>query len=313
MLKLLNKKLDGDRWEELCDSCYRMRFQDNGYHRVPPAYKGDYGIEGYTHNGIVYQCYYPEKEYTDDQLFNKQRDKMTQDINKLVNNGKGLKKVGITKIKEWHFVIPEYRDKRILEHRTVKKKFVLEQKKKNGLDYIDDDFNILIKTEEDFYKEINTLINLENDFKYNFSHKHTGEINWNDCESEKVENIKRKMKAIMLSKGGDLEEERFNRMVSMYVSFYKKGIEILSLLRINNPEFYESITNLAHSFKIEAQLKCDMNMDKTINGEIFNSILKDFENSLKESFGKIITTTSVTELKNDLVSSWLADCPMDFR
>lgn len=313
MLKLLNTKLDGDSWEELCDSCYRMRYQNEGYHKVPPTYKGDFGIEGYTYNGIVYQCYYPEKEYTDDQLYEKQRTKMTADIKKLVENGAGLKSIGIANIREWHFVTPEYRDRRILQHRTTKVNFVLKQKSENNLDYIDDNFKILIKTEEDFFKEINTLINLENNFKYDFSFKHTGEIIWDECESEKVENIQRKLKAIMTSKGDELHEPSFNRMVSLYLSFYKKGIEILSLLRINNPELYESITSIAHSFRIEAQLRCDMNMDRTINGELFSSILNDFETKLKEAFGKVITTTSVAELKHDLVSSWLADCPMDFR
>ncbi|WCK55144.1 hypothetical protein PP175_03920 [Aneurinibacillus sp. Ricciae_BoGa-3] len=313
MLKLMNKELSGDLWEVICDSCYRIRYQDEGYQKVPPTHKGDFGVEGYTHSGIVYQCYYPEKEYTDDELYKKQRIKMTQDINKLISNGEGLKSIGIVNVKEWHFVVPEYRDKRILKHRTDKKKVVIDAKNNNGLDYIDKDFNILIKTEEDFFQEINTLINLENNFKYDFSYRHTGEINWSDCQSEKVDNIKRKLKAIMTSKGNDLDEDRFNRLISIYVSYYTKGIEILNQLRISNPELYESITNISHTFKIEAQVKCDMNLDRSINGELFNEILKDFEVKLSQAFGKIMTITSVAELKNDLVSGWLADCPMDFR
>jgi len=313
MLKLINQELSGVLWEELCDKCYRMRYQEQGFHKVPPNYKGDYGIEGYTLSGIVYQCYYPEKVYADDELYKAQRKKMTDDINKLLNNGKGLKSIGVVNIKEWHFVVPEYRDKRILEHLTKKKREVLEAKGKNDLDYIDENFNIFIKVEEDFFKELNMLIPLNNNLKYDFSHKHTGEINWDDCPSEKVENIKRKLRAIMTSKGSEVDVESYNRLVNIFVSFYMKGIEILNILRISNPELYESITKISHSFKMEAQIRCDMNLDRTINKELFDGILIDFEVKLNEVFGKVMTITSVSELKNDLVSSWLADCPMDFK
>ncbi|PFA58981.1 hypothetical protein, partial [Bacillus cereus] len=77
MLDLINQKKDGNLWEELCTKCYRMRYQSEGFHPVPAAYRGDHGIEGYTHTGIVYQCYFPEKEYSDDELYKSQRDKMT--------------------------------------------------------------------------------------------------------------------------------------------------------------------------------------------------------------------------------------------
>jgi hypothetical protein len=313
MLKLTNKKIDPDLWEEMIDSCYRIRYQDEGYQKVPAIYLGDFGIEGYTHNGIVYQCWCPKKEYSDDQLYDKQRDKMTEDINKLINNGKGLKSIGIDKIKEWHFVVPEYRDKRILKHRTDKKKEVLEAKKIKKLDYIHSNFNILIKTEEDFYKEINILLNIDKSFKYDFSFNHTGEINWDDCSSEKVENIKRKLKAILTSDSDEIDEERLKRLLGIYVSYYKKGIEILNQIQISNPELYESISKISHTYKIQAQVKCDMNNNRSINRTLFNSIIDEFESNLKEAFGKIMTTTSVAELKNDLVSSWLADCHMEFR
>lgn len=309
MLKAIIEDLDGDKWEEICDKCYRMRYQDQGFTKVPPKYLGDSGIEGFTATGIVYQCYYPEKEYSDDDLYDKQRDKLTKDIGKLMKNEEGLKKLGVGIIKEWHFVIPEYRDRRIVEHCETKRKEVMEKK----LNYIDDNFRILIKIEEDFLEEINRVILYEDGVKLNISYKHTGDIDLTQYSSEKVDNIQRKIQAII---GQDICNEiqsmRLERITKVYVSYYSQGIIILNQLRSGAPELYEKIKSIEQVYKLEAQTKCDMNWDKTINKQLFDEILKEFGERLNESFSKVLTIESIQELKNDLISGWLADCPMDF-
>lgn len=305
--------LDGKRWEELCTKFYRMRYQADGFLEVPAMYRGDHGIEGYTQSGVVYQCYFPEKNYSDDDLYKHQRKKVYQDINKLINNGKELTEIGVPTVKEWHFVIPCYKDRRILEYCTKRKTKVLQEKNTKGLDHVDQDFKIIIKVEDDFYEEMRKLIPLENDFKYHFAQKHTGEINWEECSTEKVENIKRKLIAIIEPQGAKEYEEQLNRMLKIYVSFYIKGIELLNKLRTKDPALFEKIQSLSSSFKIDAQNRCDMNFNSTINKELFEEITTEFGNKLNSAFGEIITIESVAELKNDIVSSWLADCPMDFR
>ena len=58
ILDCLDSNLDGDSWEELCDMCYRKRYQNDNYQKIPAARSGDAGIEGFTARGIVYQCYW---------------------------------------------------------------------------------------------------------------------------------------------------------------------------------------------------------------------------------------------------------------
>ena len=95
--------MNGNAWEDLCVKCYRIRYQNENYTYIPAAQGGDAGIEGFTQNGIVHQCYCPEREYSDDELYAHQRDKLTKDIDKLLNNGERLKKLGVPTIVEWHF------------------------------------------------------------------------------------------------------------------------------------------------------------------------------------------------------------------
>ena len=49
--------MTGNAWEELCVKCYRLRYQREHYTAIPAVQGGDAGIEGFTHNGIVHQCY----------------------------------------------------------------------------------------------------------------------------------------------------------------------------------------------------------------------------------------------------------------
>ena len=79
--------MTGNAWEELCVKCYRLRYQKEHYTAIPAVQGGDAGIEGFTHNGIVHQCYCPERVYSDNDLYAHQRDKLTADIEKLMANG----------------------------------------------------------------------------------------------------------------------------------------------------------------------------------------------------------------------------------
>lgn len=306
----------GNAWEELCIQCYRIRYQKEHYTSIPAVQGGDGGIEGYTMTGVVHQCYCPERAYSDNELYEHQRDKMTTDINKLISltYAKKLKKWGVPPIAEWHFNIPEYKDPRILAHAETKCQEVLTVKKSNpeAFGYICDDFRIIIKTAEDFTPEISRIVRTNlTDMQLNLAIQHTGTPDWSKCDSEKVENIRRKIKAVMHVE--DNANEDLNDVVNMYIEYYISGLEIMNSLRINAPEFYEDLYKLEQSYKNEVKIKTRMHTDRTMNQSLFNDILNEFQAKLEKDFSKILTQASVGELKQDLIASWLADCTMEFR
>ena len=88
ILNLIEGNMNGDAWEDLCVRCYRMKYQEQHYVAIPAVHKGDAGIEGYTKSGIVHQCYCPERSYSDNELYDHQRDKLSADIKKI--DGKWL-------------------------------------------------------------------------------------------------------------------------------------------------------------------------------------------------------------------------------
>lgn len=305
--------MTGNAWEELCVKCYRLRYQKEHYTPIPAVQGGDAGIEGFTHSGIVHQCYCPEREYSEDELYEHQRNKLTTDIQKLISNGKRLKELGVPIISEWHFNIPEYKDSRILKHAQSKQQEVLTAKEKDpaSLAHISDDFKILIKVAEDFTPEISRIIRTNlTDMKLNFAIQHQESPDWSKCDSQKVANIRRKVGAVMHV---DENDPDLNFVINVYVDYYIAGLEIINNLQLHFPEFYEDLYKLEQSYKREVAVKTRMNTNRQLNQNVFDSILGEFQEKLEKDFSKMLTQASIVELKQDLVASWLADCSMEFR
>ena len=305
--------MTGNAWEELCVKCYRLRYQKEHYTAIPAVQGGDAGFEGFTQNGIVHQCYCPERVYSDNDLYAHQRDKLTADIEKLMANGDRLKRLGVPPIVEWHFNIPEYKDPRILSHAQSKQQEVLTAKKKNPIlfAHISDDFKILVKIAEDFEPEISRIIRTNlTDMKLNFAVQHLENPDWSKCDSQKVANIRRKVGAVMHV---DEKDPDLNDVVNIYIDYYIAGLEIMNDLQLHFPEIYEELYKLEQSYKREVSLKTRMNTDRQLNQRLFNNILDEFQEKLEKDFSKMLTQASVVELKQDLVASWLADCSMEFR
>ena len=306
--------MSGNAWEELCVQCYRLRYQDDNYTFIPATQGGDAGIEGYTSSGIVHQCYCPEREYSDDDLYEHQRNKLTTDIEKLMKNRERLKALGVPPIAEWHFDIPEYKDSRIISHAESKRQEVLKAKKANPdcFNHISEDFKIYIKIAEDFSPEISRIIRTSiTNMRLNLAVKHQEVPDWSKCDSQKVANIRRKIKAVM--QVGDDNDSDLNYIINTYIDYYIAGMEIMNKLQIDFPEIYEDLYKLEQSYKKEVSIKTRMNTNKELNQDLFGKILNEFQEKLEKDFSHMLTQASIVELKHDLIAQWLADCSMEFR
>jgi hypothetical protein len=306
--------MTGNAWEDLCVQCYRLRYQNDNYTAIPAVQSGDAGIEGFTGSGIVHQCYCPERTYSDDDLYAHQRDKLTTDIEKLMKNADRFRALGVPPVVEWHLNIPEYKDSRIITHVETKRQEVLKAKINKPFDFkhIADGFRIIIKTAEDFTPEISRIIRTTlTDMRLNFAVQHSDTTDWSKCDSQKVENIRRKIKAVMHI--NDDNDKDVNKVVGIYIDCYISGIEIMNNLRVGFPEIYGDIYNLEQSYKREVSIKTLMNTDRAMNKVIFDNILNEFQAKLEKDFSQKFTEASIGELKQDMVASWLADCSMEFR
>lgn len=124
MYKIEIGEFDGNSWEDLMQRCLKDKYEDELYQRMPATVNGDSGIEGFTlATGRVFQSYCPERQYEASELYKKQREKITTDLNKLIIFQKDLQKVlGNQLITEWHLVTPEFTNKALNAHCRAKEK-----------------------------------------------------------------------------------------------------------------------------------------------------------------------------------------------
>ena len=139
--------MNGDEWEKYCQKLLRLCYDD--YQEVPAQFGGDYGIEGFTRSGLVFQCYSPDEDPSGKDLYDKQRDKITQDIKKLIKNATPISELGAGTIREWHFLTPDYNSRYLVSHCRIKESEVLSK----SLKAVHNGFTIYIKTEDDYILE----------------------------------------------------------------------------------------------------------------------------------------------------------------
>lgn len=295
---------NGDEWEKLCMECYRYKYQNDHFTLVPAVHGGDAGIEAFTGSGIVCQCYCPERSYNDTEYYEHIRDKMTTDLNKLLDPAyeKRLQDMGVPKITEWHYMIPDYRDARILEHAEKKKRAVIEARKA----YISDGFRIQIVVFADLKVTIAALLR-EELIKGKIDVATSVDIDWTTCPSEKISNIRRKIKAVKTT----ATDNEIEAAVEYFAKAYLDGLSLMERYRTEYPQIHKDLFALQQSYSGIVKSKSIMLADKKMNSSHFHMILDEFGERLKTQFA-YISEANICALQNDLVSGWLADCSLSF-
>ena len=147
------------------------------------------------------------------------------------------------------------------------------------------------------------------DLQLNSAVKSVGPIDWTQCPSDKINNIKRKMLAIMKTSE---EDEEYQFMVQHWAECYLKGIEIMNKLQESCGAIYEDLFALEQQHKKDVAARSRMNPDRSLNHKLFDEVLDRFETSIRNQF-TCFSDDAILELRRDLVSGWLADCSLQFK
>lgn len=149
---------DGMSWEEHCINLLRLRYRVPGqFERVPSGDQGDLGIEGFSHDGCAYQCYAPEGPLPIKDRYERQRDKLTEDLAKLEKNQRDFVRIlGGVVIKTYVFMTPIHDSRRLNGHAKTK----AEEVRAKSLPHCHPRFDVVIHTEDDYPVERAELISL---------------------------------------------------------------------------------------------------------------------------------------------------------
>jgi hypothetical protein len=288
-------------WENFCEVMLRQHFGAKNFIPVPDQDHGDLGIEFFTIDGTLFQCYYPEQGI-EMKLYKKRiQKKINDDLNKLKENEVAIAEIlDDVVLNQWVLLTPENKSKELISYCNKKKKEVIGK----NISYIDaENFVVKIETADSYphgklYAQgvYNKAINIPL-LEVTAHHKHT----WKTCNSEFSKNIVRKSNSLM----GDNSDKFQDTVVAKYIQIVK----FLDQLRIDHPDLHELVEDSAR-----AQLE-NMKEKSLFGSALDNKFVQGIVDGNKEAFikhSKFMSDTNIQSLSFGYLSKWLAECYMDF-
>jgi hypothetical protein len=298
-------RLSGEDWQEWALQLLCTHYQPTEFVKIADNQRGDAGIEGYSRCGHAYQCYGCEEPISTEARYEKQRDKLTKDIGKFIDNkDKLIPLLGTVKVVRWVLFVPYYDSKDIVSHANRKCDEVL----KAALSYVGQDFQIHVCDEGHFTIERDQLLRTRDDaLTISSSGPTTKAIDdWTVAEanSEWVQNLNGKLLRLNTLKTYE-QRDQFCRQV---LRWYLEGQEVLTKLR-DYPQIHERV--LAAKAHRENGLVMACLTHEGSSAALFNQTLEQLLADLRTGVREV-ASRSAESLAREAVSDWLLRCPLDF-
>lgn len=294
----------GDDWESFCQGLLQDRHGSVEIQKVPSKHQGDDGLDYYCKSeGIAFQCYAVEEPVGPAIRAKKQKDKITTDIKKFIDNGEDVKNLfGGTAVKRWVLLVPIHDSNDVNKHATKKAREVIEK----GLAYIDQSFDIVIQDLTAFDSDLlSARIASLHQITLPISIPSATDVSaFMASESELIDNIRGKLAKKALAGGPNLieAEERF-------VSKLIERDNALERLRSVSPDAYEKI-NLAIARRTERLELIGVSPGIT-PPEILQQELEQLIAEIADAL-PALSKDNATSIAYGTLSDWLMRCPLDF-
>lgn len=309
MIKTEFGTFDGNKWESVSQLCFKNNFREESYQEIK-ATPGDYGIEGFTRTGKVFQCYCPNEHYSTNDLYVNHRDKITKDLKKLKTYEKQLEKIlGTTRIKKWYFVTPIYAKNDIVQHCSQKK----EEVKSWNLSIIDNnDFEVIFEDISFLHPFLNTAIEnskMKIDVIPATQIESHDKLKWKDSKISLIENSQNK-NAHRISSSSTNFDSNLDKLVDINVQNYLEGNNILIKWKEDYSLDYENFLNITSVIESEIEERCITNTKEP--SELYEEFRVLLKSELQNSF-KNLAPQMISKLTNWALADWIFRCPINFE
>lgn len=294
----------GDAFEDRCWGLLRRRYPPEQLVYVPAEMGGDCGIEGYSTDGIAYQCYADRDSVTLRHRTDKQKAKLYTDTAKLRTYAAKLDEILDGVVLEHYFLmVPEYHAAELVAYAATRSEAV----RCYGLTFISESFAIRIKTPRDYPAELRaalqdgavTAIVPEPQIHEEHIELFAGE------KPELVDVLDAKLAVLQAaSPGADLTvlRDRFIR------AFLAKQ-QVMEALQ-EWPDTWEAVERRRvlrqEALELESELSPDA-PDRRVLG-----LIKDYESDLVANVAGV-RQADAQRLAMGQTGEWLMRCPLRFR
>ena len=288
----------GEEWESHVLYLLQAQHGAHNVQKVPAKHLGDCGLDYLClHENLVYQCYAVEEPVGIAVRADKQKSKITTDINKFCSTtGGAAKMLSGQKIKRWILAVPTLDSKSVVEHAT--KKAVEVRAKK--LSYVDDDFQIVILDREAFDAETwNHRMLLRKRLRPVVAEPTDDEVAAvSDGDQKLADNLRTKMSK-RVADPGELEDA-VDDLLRVFVESENAKVALRSMA----PDAYESVVLLISQrlrrLKLGSRISGADPLDAEIDG-LKEAILAAVPN---------LDPGTADTIALGAVSDWLMRCPL---
>ena len=300
--------MDGDKWEQICKICFHRMYEDEIYTHIE-ASPGDDGIEGFTDSGKAFQCYCPDFSYSASELHINLTIKVNDDLKKLKNKEKELKKhLGNTKIKTWYLVTPEIRKKEIIAYCNKK----TDEVKGWGLVILDNENFKVTVVDIAFIKPFIPLaiLGLSEKTIYSPAETTADDIKRYSKDNDNgylVENAQTKHTK-QLEQGG-ANTSASDNLTHNTIKHYLQGKKTLELWKQQQPKEFEKFEKLISHEEEDIERQCLFPSEN--HNQLYNNVKEKLEELLMTNFSYIDNST-IKDLSKYVIADWILRCPLNF-
>lgn len=296
----------GDEWQEEAIRLlrYRHSLRSESFQTVYDRHGGDLGIEAFSRAGHAYQCYAVEEPVTTLQRYEKQRNKMTEDIGKFIRNAPQLSRLFEDfPIRRWCLVVPFYDSANLNLHASTKQSEV----RGAGLPYVTDDFAIDIIDERDLQVEKAGLLRqglgqLDVTVPEPAAPAVSDWASANDTLVQRLDAKIGRMRGLSDSDRTTLRDE--------ILRYHVRGQNVRKRLREAYLPLLESVDKAKH--EKEAYLLGQSLLIKDEPSDIIEQTRQDYLSRLAWEVGALTAGTREA-LAWEAIADWLLRCPLNFR
>jgi hypothetical protein len=283
----------------------RMRYKQPGhFERIPSTDYGDLGIEGFSHDGCAYQCYAPQGPLPIRDRYERQRDKLTEDIAKLVTHEAELIAVlGDVKIRVWAFMTPVHDSRRLNKHAKRKAADI----RARDLPHCTADFDIVIQTEADYAIERRELMEL------GLSKLQLTQVTMPETAVNTYVASNPMLIATIDGKLGKVPGLATDARTRLRMGLLQRKLiadNKLSEIRGHNAPAWERVQELRAAREGVLQIECLLSTEDP--RELIEHTARGYQDCLKDSL-TFLAESDVSDLAWGTTTDWLAECPLDFQ
>ncbi|WP_417724371.1 hypothetical protein [Salipiger sp.] len=292
---------DGTEWQRFALRLVSLKHGFANVQTVPDTVDGDAGLEFFTTDGCLYQCYAPKEVVDVGKAASGMKQKVTSDIQKLRKyEPKILGIVGPLKFDRWILLCPFFEDKDVLRH--IQKKISGENIEKLG--YCNSPFIGLGKSIEDFSDEYDLLRAKGKGLPLKLKVASEGDIGGLPQGSDLFERVMEKLKRGYPGVADAALEAKAKAWILSSIT--KQNVT--EDLQRDYPDQWETwFTTISME---EQRLSLIGDQNGTAN-EFLNSELKGLQEKLKEALPDL-SPAFRSALAQGQLGTWLLDCPLDF-